>query len=58
MKSTEEGSRTPVYCAADPGLDGVSGRYYDECAERAPSARATPELAAELWERSAAWTAA
>jgi retinol dehydrogenase 12 len=57
MRSPREGARTPVYCATDPVLSGTSGRYYDDCAERAPSARATPELAAELWERSAAWAA-
>jgi retinol dehydrogenase 12 len=56
MKPTDDGARTPVYCATDPGLAEQSGRYYDDCAERAPSERATPELAAQLWERSAAWT--
>jgi len=56
LKSPEEGARTSLYCATDPALAGVTGRYYDEGAERAPSERATPELAAELWERSLAWT--
>ena len=58
MKSPQEGMRTSLYCATDPVLSGVSGRYYDDCAERAPSERATPELGAELWERSVAWTGA
>ena len=58
MLSVEEGARTSVYCATAPELSGVSGRYYDSCAEREPSAVATPELAAELWERSEEWTAA
>ncbi len=57
MRSTEEGARTPVYCATAPGLARTTGRYYDDCTERPPSERATPELAAELWERSEAWTA-
>ncbi len=56
MKSTDEGARTSVYCATDPVLSGASGRYYEDCDERVPSERATPELAAELWERSLAWT--
>ena len=56
MQSTQQGSRTPLYCATAPVLSGVTGRYYDNCAERAPSERATPELAAQLWERSEAWT--
>jgi NAD(P)-dependent dehydrogenase (short-subunit alcohol dehydrogenase family) len=57
MRSPHEGARTPVFCATDPVLSGTSGRYYDDCAERAASERATAELGAALWERSAAWTA-
>ncbi len=57
MRSTEQGARTPVYCATDPGLAEATGRYYDDCAERAPSERATPELAAALWEHSESWAA-
>ena len=57
MRSTEQGARTPVYCATDPGLAEATGRYYDDCAERAPSERATPELAAALWEHSESWVA-
>jgi retinol dehydrogenase-12 len=56
MKSTRDGARTPVFCATDPALAEHSGRYYEDCAERAPSALATPELGALLWERSVAWT--
>jgi retinol dehydrogenase-12 len=56
MKSPQEGMRTSVYCATDRSLSDTTGRYYDDCAERAPSERATPELGAELWERSVAWT--
>jgi NAD(P)-dependent dehydrogenase (short-subunit alcohol dehydrogenase family) len=57
MKSTEQGAETSVYCATAPELAGVSGRYYENCAEREPSAVATPELAAELWTRSEEWVA-
>ena len=35
-----------------------SGKFYEKCAERAPSKVATPELAAELWKRSEEWAAA
>ena len=56
MKSPDEGKRTSVYCATEPSLAASSGQYYDDCAERAPSERATPELGAALWERSVAWT--
>jgi len=57
MRSPEQGARTPVYCATDPVLAEATGRYYDDCAERAPSERATPELGAALWEHSQAWVA-
>jgi NAD(P)-dependent dehydrogenase (short-subunit alcohol dehydrogenase family) len=56
MKSNEEGARTSVYCATDPALADVSGRYYDDCAEKEPSKVATPELGAELWDKSEEWT--
>ncbi len=57
MKSPEEGAKTSLHCATDPALAGESGRYYEKCAPREPSAVATPELAGELWARSEAWTA-
>ena len=56
MKSNEEGARTSVYCATEPALADVSGRYYDDCAEKEPSKVATPALAAELWQKSEEWT--
>jgi NAD(P)-dependent dehydrogenase (short-subunit alcohol dehydrogenase family) len=56
MKSTHEGAKTQVWCATAPELAGESGKYYDNCKETPASPVATPELAAELWERSEAWT--
>jgi retinol dehydrogenase 12 len=56
MRSTEDGAKTSVWCATAPELADQSGRYYDDCKEKAPSGVATPALAAELWERSEAWT--
>jgi NAD(P)-dependent dehydrogenase (short-subunit alcohol dehydrogenase family) len=58
MKSNEEGARTSVYCATDPSLAGESGKYYDDCKEKEPNKVATPELGAELWEKSEEWTKA
>lgn len=55
MITTEEGARTSVYCATSPDVAGATGRFYIGCQERQPSRAATPELAAELWERSEAW---
>jgi retinol dehydrogenase 12 len=57
MLTVDEGAATSLYCASSPAVAAASGRFYDKCAERAPSAAATPELAGLLWERSAAWTA-
>jgi NAD(P)-dependent dehydrogenase (short-subunit alcohol dehydrogenase family) len=58
MRSPEEGARTPLYCATAPELAGESGQYYEECRRRQPSRVTTPELAAELWERSVEWVGA
>lgn len=57
MKSTEQGARTSLYCATSPDVAHETGRYYSDRKEKAPSKVATPELAAELWERSEAWVA-
>ena len=58
MLKPSGGALTSVYCATSPDVADVSGRFYDQCAERAASAVATPDLAGALWERSEAWTAA
>jgi hypothetical protein len=55
MLTVEQGARTSLYCATAPELAQASGLYYEDCAERAPSPVATPELAARLWEHSAKW---
>ncbi len=52
MKSVEQGARTSIHCATAPELADQSGRYYDDCREKNPSSRATPELGAELWAKS------
>ena len=58
MKSTEDGAKTTLHCAASPEAASETGLYYDEAKVKKPSSVATPELAAELWERSEAWVAA
>jgi retinol dehydrogenase-12 len=55
MLTIDEGARTSLYCATAPEVAQVSGRYYDNCAEREPSQVATPELGASLWEQSEEW---
>jgi NAD(P)-dependent dehydrogenase (short-subunit alcohol dehydrogenase family) len=55
MLSPAEGARTSLYCATSPDVASDSGHYYDNCRRTEPSAVATTELAAELWERSSEW---
>jgi retinol dehydrogenase 12 len=57
MLTVDEGAATSLYCATSADVAQDSGKFYDKCAERAPSRVATPELAAELWKRSEEWTA-
>jgi len=58
MKSNEEGAQTSLYCATSPDVANDSGKYYDDCREKAPSSKATPEAGAELWAKSEEWTSA
>ncbi len=58
MLSVEDGAATSLYCATSPAVASESGLFYDKSAPRPASPVATPELAAELWQRSQAWTAA
>jgi NAD(P)-dependent dehydrogenase (short-subunit alcohol dehydrogenase family) len=55
MLSTAEGAATSLYCATSPELAGESGKYYEDCRLKEPSELATPELGAELWDRSSDW---
>jgi NAD(P)-dependent dehydrogenase (short-subunit alcohol dehydrogenase family) len=57
MISNEEGAKTTLYCATSDEVGAQTGRYYEECKEKEASQVARDDaLAAELWERSAAWT--
>lgn len=55
MKSTEEGATTSLHCATSDAAAAETGLYYDRSKPKKPSRVATPELAAELWDRSEAW---
>lgn len=57
MRSPEQGARTSVHCATAPEAAGETGLYYEDCRVKPAASTATPERAAELWERSEAWTA-
>jgi retinol dehydrogenase 12 len=53
----EDGAATPLACATAEGIQGQSGSYLEDGEVIRPSPLATPELAAELWQRSVEWTA-
>ena len=56
MLTAEEGAQTQIRCAAAPELADETGRYYQDCAAKEPSAVAKDAaLARELWRRSAEW---
>lgn len=49
-KSMAEGAATTVRCAVAPDLEGVGGRYYSDCREKACSVEARdPSVARRLW---------
>jgi hypothetical protein len=59
-KTPEQGAATSVLLATSPLLDGVGGRYFEDCAEARPSQPGNlrrgvaayaldPEAAAHLW---------
>ena len=49
FKPVSEGAKTPVMLASSQDLAGVSGRYFDDCKEKTPGARALDgELAATI----------
>lgn len=51
--SIPRGAETPVYVASAPAIEGVSGKYFDKCRERAPNAAARNDQDAErLWRES------
>jgi retinol dehydrogenase-12 len=57
MRSNDEGAATSIWCATAPELTEHTGRYYDDCSEREPSALAKDDaLAQELWQHSEDWS--
>eukprot|EP01102_Stenamoeba_stenopodia_P004266 TRINITY_DN14597_c0_g1_i1.p1 TRINITY_DN14597_c0_g1~~TRINITY_DN14597_c0_g1_i1.p1 ORF type:complete len:304 (+),score=66.57 TRINITY_DN14597_c0_g1_i1:72-983(+) len=53
MKTIEQGAATTVYVAASPQLEGVGGKYFDNCNEATPIEEARDEAVAKrLWEVS------
>ena len=57
MISPERGAMTSLHCATSPAVAAETGLYYEDC--RAKPAGKTAQdggLAAQLWQRSLAWT--
>lgn len=58
MINLDRGMKTQVWLASAPELAGVSGKYFEKCAERAPNQEAQDDAAArKLWEISETLTA-
>ena len=52
-KTAWQGAQTNIYCAVAEELEGVSGRYYSDCAEKKLKPHATDDaVAKKLWEVS------
>lgn len=60
MFDAERGARTSLFLALDPGVAGITGRYFDEHQQPRDAAALANEVALQesLWERSCAWTGA
>jgi len=66
-KTVGQGAATSVLLAAAPLLDGVTGRYFEDCNEASPRQPGglngvadyapDPDRAARLWQLSADWLA-
>jgi NAD(P)-dependent dehydrogenase (short-subunit alcohol dehydrogenase family) len=55
--SPRDGARTSIYLASAPEVSGITGKYFEKCAERASSPEShNTETAKRLWEISARMT--
>jgi NAD(P)-dependent dehydrogenase (short-subunit alcohol dehydrogenase family) len=53
LGTPEEGAKTQVWLASSPDVEGITGKYFEKCAEAKPSRRALEDGApARLWEIS------
>lgn len=54
LKTPKQGAQTTIYCAVAEELEGESGRYYSDCAEKQVTDYAKDDQAArKLWDVSA-----
>jgi len=53
LATTEDGAKTQVWLSSSPEVEGVTGKYFEKCAEAKPTKYALEEAApARLWEIS------
>ena len=53
MRTPEEGAATSIYLASSPEVEGVSGKYFVDCAEtRSSKVSCDEDIARRLWEVS------
>ncbi|XP_026764395.2 retinol dehydrogenase 14-like [Galleria mellonella] len=52
MRSAKQGAETVVYCASEYSIEGVSGRFYRDCAEYESNYSFDKEVETKLWNIS------
>ncbi len=53
LATTEDGAKTQVWLSSSPEVEGITGKYFEKCAEAKPTRFALEEAApARLWEIS------
>jgi len=58
MLTPAQGANTTVWCASEPGIENLSGQYFQDCAPRkAASWSNNPEAAKRWWDLSEQWIA-
>jgi NAD(P)-dependent dehydrogenase (short-subunit alcohol dehydrogenase family) len=58
MLTPDKGANTTVWCASEPGIENLSGQYFQDCAPRKAASSANDENAAKRWwDLSEQWIA-
>ena len=58
LRSVEDGAQPTLHAATAPGIEAITGTYFDQdCQPKEVSRTATRALAEELWDKSVAWVA-
>jgi hypothetical protein len=57
LKTPEQGAATSIYLASSPEVEGISGKYFEDCKLQTSSAESYDvEIARRLWQISADMT--